>query len=61
MKLLTVFDLQKVILCEKRMGCLMFSKICVDSECARYKDIAKKILAHFQAFLDDKHTGASIK
>ena len=32
-----------------------------NSECARYKDTAKKILAHFQAILDDKHTGASIK
>ena len=35
MKLLTVFDLQKVILCEKRMGCLMFSKSCMDSDSAR--------------------------
>ena len=61
MKLLTVFDLQKVILCEKRMGCLMFSKSWVDSECARQKDTAKKILAHFQAILDEKHTGALIK
>ena len=33
MKLLTVYDLQKVILCEKRMGCLMFSKNCVNSVC----------------------------
>ena len=56
MKLLTVYDLQKVILCEKRMGCLMFSKNCVNSVCARCKDTAKKILAHFQAILD-----ASIK
>ena len=61
MKLLTVFDLQKVILCEKRMGCLMFSKSWMDSECARWKDPAKKKLVHFQAILDDKHTGASIK
>ena len=42
MKLLTVYDLQKVILCEKRMGCLMFSKSCVDSDCARGKKILPK-------------------
>ena len=39
----------------------MFSKSWVDSECARQKDTAKKILAHFQAILDEKHTGALIK
>ena len=39
----------------------MCSKSCVDSECARYKDTVKKILAHFRAILDDKHTAASIK
>ena len=61
MKLLMVYYLQNVILCEERMGCLMFSKNCVDSVCARCKDTAKKILAHFQAILDEKHTGALIK
>ena len=49
MKLLTVYDLQKVILCEERFGCLMCSKNCVDSVCARCKDTTKEILAHFQA------------
>ena len=39
----------------------MFSKSGVDSECAWYKDTAKKILAHFQAILDNKQTDASIK
>ena len=61
MELLTVYDLQKVILCEKRMGCQMFSKSCVDSKCARCKDTAKKIVAHFQSILEDRHTSALVK
>ena len=61
MELLTVYDLQKVILCEKRMGCQMFSKSCVDSKCARCKDTAKKIVAYFQLILDDRHAVVLVK
>ena len=57
----TVYDLQKVILCEKRMGCQMFSKSCVDSKYARCKDTAKKIVAHFQSILEDRKASALVK